>query len=41
MIRVAQKHEYSEARAKRILTNLLDVLKNIKKTETKIITIED
>lgn len=41
MIRVAQKHEYSEARAKRVLTNLLDVLKHIKNTKTKITTIED
>jgi len=41
MVRVAQKHEYSEARAKRVLTNLLDVLKNIKNTKTKITTIED
>lgn len=41
LIRVAQLHEYSNARAQKVLEELTSVLKNIGKTKTKIITIED
>lgn len=41
LIRVAQLHEYSNARAQKVLEELVKVLSTIGKTKTKIITIED
>ena len=41
LIRIAQMHEYSNARAQRVLEQLVSVLNDIGKTKTKIITIED
>ena len=41
LIRIAQLHEYSNARSQRVLETLVGVLKDIGKTKTKIITIED
>ena len=41
LIRIAQLHEYSKARSQKVLSELVSVLKDIGKTKTQIITIED